>query len=124
MDHHESRLIAADILNELIESNLTLKRPRKRVRDEQSVTRRGRSHPSDQGGDLSISHCVQQLDNLNKKRSRRQGFGNNNLIESRLIVNDIVDQLTESCVNRLWINHTGQERTENGAGDITNILLT
>ena len=115
LDYHESRLIAADILNELIESNLALKRSRKRPRDEQSVTRRGRSHPSEQGGDLSISDCVQQLDSLKKKRSRRKGFGKTNLIESRLIVNDIVGQLTDCCVKGSWINHTGQERTDDGS---------
>ena len=123
LDHNESRVVAAEILNELIESNL--KRSRKRSRDEQQSamthTRRGRSHSSELGGDLSISHCVQQLDSLTKKRSRRQGFGKTTLIESRPIVNDIVGQLIETCVKHA---ESGQERSDIGAGDMSNILLT
>ena len=115
MDHNESKLIAGQILNDLIESNL--KRSKKRSRAEQggAQTRRGRS---EEGADLSIMDCVAQLDNLKRKRGRRQGISKNT--ESRHIVKVIVCQLIESSIDLSLVNQVEAENEgDRGSGDIS-----
>ena len=115
MDHNESKLIAGQILNDLIESNL--KRSKKRSRAEQggAQTRRGRS---EEGADLSIMDCVAQLDNLKRKRGRRPGISKNT--ESRHIAKDIVCQLIESSINLSLVNQVEAENEgDRGSGDIS-----
>ena len=116
-DHNESKLIVGQILNELIESNLGLKRSKKRLRADQggTQTRRGRS---EEGGDLSIMDCVAQLDNLKRKRGRRPPLSKNT--ESQLIAKDIVCQLIESSISLSLVNQVEAEnKGDRGSGDIT-----